>query len=160
MVDFNMTFVAQIVNFLFLVWILAKFAYKPLLKMMDDRKAKIANDLNSAETAKSVAEASKAEAEATLAKAKQEAVAIVEAARINAQTAADKIMADANAAKEAALVAGREEIAVEKKKAMEEIRAQVIDLSMVAASKIIEKKLGTAADKKMATDIVDSILKK
>lgn len=159
MVDFNMTFVAQIVNFLFLVWVLAKFAYKPLTKMMEDRKAKIANDLSGAETARAEAEKVKAEADAALTQARQEAAAIVEAARVNAQTAADKIMADANAAKEALLAQGREEAAIEKKKAMEEVRAQVIELSMAAAGKIIEKKLSTAADKKMAAEVVDSILK-
>lgn len=154
-----MTFVAQIVNFLFLVWVLAKFAYKPLMKMMEDRKNKIANDLSSAETARADAEKVKAEADAALTQARQEAAAIVEAARANAQTAAEKIMADANAAKDALLAQGREEVAIEKKKALEEVRAQVIDLSMVAAGKIIEKKLGTADDKKMAAEIVDSILK-
>ena len=159
MVDFNMTFVAQIVNFLFLVWVLAKFAYKPLTKMMEDRKAKIANDLSGAETARAEAEKVKAEADAALTQARQEAAAIVEAARVNAQSAADKIMADANAAKEALLAQGREEAAIEKKKAMEEVRAQVIELSMAAAGKIIEKKLSTAADKKMAAEVVDSILK-
>lgn len=159
MVDFNMTFVAQIVNFLFLVWVLAKFAYKPLMKMMEERKNKIASDLSGAETARADAEKVKAEADAALTKARQEAAAIVEAARANAQTAAEKIMADANAAKDALLAQGREEVAIEKKKALEEVRAQVIELSMVAAGKIIEKKLGTADDKKMAAEIVDSILK-
>ena len=159
MVDFNMTFVAQIVNFLFLVWVLAKFVYKPLMKMMEERKNKIASDLSGAETARADAEKVKAEADAALTKARQEAAAIVEAARANAQTAAEKIMADANAAKDALLAQGREEVAIEKKKALEEVRAQVIELSMVAAGKIIEKKLGTADDKKMAAEIVDSILK-
>ena len=40
-----MTLVAQIVNFLILVLVLAKFAYKPLLKAMADRQARIASDL-------------------------------------------------------------------------------------------------------------------
>lgn len=159
MVDFNMTFVAQIVNFLFLVWVLAKFAYKPLMKMMEDRKTKIANDLSGAESARAEAEQAKQDAVTALNQARQEAAAIVEAARVNAQTAAEKIMADANAAKDALLAQGREEAAAEKKKALEEVRAQVIELSMVAAGKIIEKKLSTAADKKMAAEIVDSVLK-
>lgn len=52
MVNINATLIAQILNFLFLVFILAKFAYKPLLKMMEDRKNKIAGDLENAEKAK------------------------------------------------------------------------------------------------------------
>ena len=41
MVSINYTLIAQIVNFIILLWVLAKFAYKPLLKAMDDRRAKI-----------------------------------------------------------------------------------------------------------------------
>ena len=52
MVNFNATLIAQVLNFLILVFILAKFAYKPLMKIMDDRKNKIAGDLAAAETAK------------------------------------------------------------------------------------------------------------
>ena len=51
MVNFNATLIAQVLNFLILVFILAKFAYKPLMKIMDDRKNKIAGDLAAAETA-------------------------------------------------------------------------------------------------------------
>ena len=59
MVNFNATLIAQVLNFLILVFILAKFAYKPLMKIMDDRKNKIAGDLAAAETAKTDAEALK-----------------------------------------------------------------------------------------------------
>ena len=61
MVNFNATLIAQVLNFLILVFILAKFAYKPLMKIMDDRKNKIAGDLAAAETAKTDAESIKAE---------------------------------------------------------------------------------------------------
>ena len=56
MVNVNATFIAQILNFLFLVFVLAKFAYKPLMKMMEERKNKIAGDLANAEKAKEDAE--------------------------------------------------------------------------------------------------------
>ena len=53
MIDFNATIIAQVLNFLFLVFILAKFAYKPVINMMEDRKNKIASDLENAELAES-----------------------------------------------------------------------------------------------------------
>ena len=159
MVDLNYTVIAQIVNFLFLVWILKKFAYAPLLQMMEDRKAKIANDLGGAESAKAEAEKANAQAQATLANARIEAAAIVETARANAQAAVDKMMADAEAAKAAIVAQGQNDALVAKKKAMEEVRAQVVELSLLAASKIIEKKLGTASDKKLATELVAQMVK-
>lgn len=160
MVNINATLIAQILNFLFLVFVLAKFAYKPLLNIMEERKAKIASDLEAADQAKAEAEAVKSEYAAKLAEARQEAQAIIENARKTAQAAHDKIMADTKAEQELVIAAAKETIASEKKKSMDEIRAQVISLSMIAAGKIVEQKLGSEEDKKMAGEIVDSILKK
>mgnify|MGYP006783295975 CR=1 FL=1 len=131
MVNFNATLIAQILNFLVLVIVLAKFD----------------------------AEAVKAEYAAKLAEAKQEAQAIVDAARKTAQAAHDKIMADTKAEQDQVIATAKEAIALEQKKAMDEVRAQVINLSMIAASKIVEQKLGSEEDKQMASKIVDSIMK-
>lgn len=159
MVNINATLIAQVLNFLVLVFILAKFAYKPLLKVMDERKNKIAGDLAAADQAKADAEAVKAEYAAKLADARQEAQAIIDNARKTAQAAHDKIMADTKAEQEQVIAAAKESIALEKKKSLDDIREQVIALSMAAASKIVEQKLGSEEDKKLAGEIVDSILK-
>ena len=160
MVSINATLIAQILNFLFLVFILAKFVYKPLLNVMEARKNKIASDLEAADTAKVEAEAVKAEYAAKLADARQEAQAIIENARKNAQAAHDKIMAETKAEQDQVVAAAKEAIELEKQKALADVRAQVISLSMLAASKIVEQKLGSEEDKKMAGEIVDSIINK
>ena len=159
MVNINATLIAQILNFLVLVFVLAKFVYKPVLGIMEERKNKIASDLETAEKAKNDAEAVKAEYAAKLADARQEAQAIIENARKTAQADHDKIMADTKVEQEQYVAAQKEIIATEKKKAMDEVRAQVISLSMIAAGKIVEQKLNSEEDKKMASKIVDSIMK-
>lgn len=159
MVNINATLIAQILNFLVLVFVLAKFAYKPLLGIMEERKNKIASDLEAAEKAKTDAETVKSEYAAKLADARQEAQAIIDNARKTAQAAHDKIMADTKAEQEQLIAAAKETIALEKQKSLDDIRAQVISLSMIAAGKIVEKKLGSEEDKKLAGEIVDSILK-
>jgi F-type H+-transporting ATPase subunit b len=133
---------------LFLVFVLAKFAYKPLLNIMEERKNKIAADLEAADAAKAEAEAVKSEYAAKLADARQEAQAIVEAARKSAQAAHDKIMAETKAEQDQVVAAAKEAIELEKQKALADVRAQVISLSMMAASKIVEQKLGSEEDKK------------
>ena len=160
MVNINATLIAQILNFLFLVFVLAKFAYKPLLNIMEERKNKIAADLEAADAAKAESEAVKSEYAAKLADARQEAQAIVEAARKSAQAAHDKIMAETKAEQDQVVAAAKEAIELEKQKALADVRAQVISLSMMAASKIVEQKLGSEEDKKMAGEIVDSIINK
>ena len=160
MVNFNAKLIAQILNFLILVFVLAKFAYKPVVRIMDERKNKIAGDLEAAEKAKDEAEAVKAEYAAKLANARQEAQAIIDNARKTAQAAHDKIVAETKAEQDQIIATAKEAIALEKKKAMDDIRVQVISLSMIAAGKIVEQKLGSEEDKKLAGEIVDSILKK
>ncbi len=159
MININGTFIAQVLNFLFLIFVLAKFAYKPLVKMMEDRKNKIAGDLEAADKAKAEAEAVKSEYAAKLAEARQEAQAIIDNARKTAQAAHDKIIADTKAEQEQVVAAAKESIAMEQKKSMDEIRGQVINLSIVVASKIVEQKLGSEDDKELAAKITDSLLK-
>ena len=79
MVDLNATLIAQIINFLILVAILTKVAYKPLMKALADRQAKIADSLATAEQEKQAAE-----------KLKQEYLAQLTEARVQAQTIFDK----------------------------------------------------------------------
>ena len=160
MVNINATLIAQIVNFLFLVFVLAKFAYKPLLNMMEERKNKIASDLEAADQAKTDAEAVKSEYAEKLANARQEAQALIDNARKTAQAAHDKIMAETKAEQDLIVANAKEAIELEKQKAMADVRAQVISLSMLAASKIVEQKLSSEEDKKMAGEIVDSIINK
>ena len=160
MVNINATLIAQVINFLFLVFVLTKFAYKPLAKMMEDRKNKIAGDLEAAEKAKASAEAIQKEYEEKLAAAKQEAAAIIENAQKAAQALQDKAVADTKAEQAKVIADAKAAIASDKKAAMDDVRAQVVDLAMAAAGKIIGQKLGTDEDKKMAGEIVDSIMSK
>ncbi len=160
MVDINGTLIAQVLNFLFLVFILAKFAYKPLVGVMEDRKNKIASDLETAEKSKQDAEAIKAEYAAKLSEARQEAQTILDTARKTAQAEHDRIMAETRVEQEQFVASSRESIILEKKKAMNEIRGQVVALSMIAAGKIVEQKLGSEEDKQLAGSIVDGILNK
>ena len=153
MIDFNATIIVQVLNFLFLVFILAKFAYKPVINMMEDRKNKIASDLESAELAKAEAEKLKAEYAAQLATVRQEAQSIIDSARKTAQSVHDKIIAETKVA------SAKDAIALEKQQALGEVRAQVIKLSLVAAGKILEQKLNSAEDEKLAGSVVDKIMK-
>ena len=61
MIDINGTLLIQFLNFFVLVAILAKFAYKPILKTLEDRRNKIASDLNNAQAARDAAEKMKAD---------------------------------------------------------------------------------------------------
>ena len=160
MVNINATLIAQVINFLFLVFVLAKFAYKPLAKMMEERKNKIASDLEAAEKARTDAEAIQKECAEKLAAARQEAAAIIAEATKDAEALREKAVADTRAEQAKIVDDAKAAIANDKKAAMDDVRAQVVDLAMAAAGKIIGQKLGTDEDKKLAGEIVDSVMSK
>lgn len=159
MADINATLIAQILNFLVLLAILAKFAYKPLLNVMEERRSRIANDLDSAEQTRIQAEQLKAEYERMIADARSEATAIVERASKVAQNLHDDLVEQARVEKEEMIASAKEQIEAEKKQAMLEIRSEVIALSTVIAGKIIDAKLDSAKDQELAVSVTDEVLK-
>ncbi|MGE4589477.1 MAG: F0F1 ATP synthase subunit B [Acidaminococcaceae bacterium] len=160
MIDVNATLIAQILNFLVLLAILAKFAYKPLLKAMDDRRNRIINDLDSAEQTRLDAEALKEQYAEQLAGARQEATEIVNKANQIAQNLHDELVEQARVEQEAMMANSKERIEQEKQQALLDIRSEVIKLSTLIAGKIVNQKLNSDKDQKLVADIADDVLNK
>ena len=134
-------FIWTILTFLLLLMVLAKFAWKPLLAMLDERQKSIDDSLLSAEKARQELEGINQKSEAILSKSRTEAQTIV----TDAKSAADKLKEDIvlKAKKEAdgQLEKAKNQISVEKDKALLEIRQEVVDLSITVAEKIIKKNI-------------------
>lgn len=158
MVSINATLIAQILNFIVLLWVLAKFAYKPLIKAMDDRRNRIINDLDTAEQTRLDAEALKVQYVEQLANARQEATDIVEKANKVAQNLHDDFMEQARAEKDAIMATAKERIEQDKQQALVDIRTQVIALSTQIASKVANQKLNSVEDQKLVADATDKVL--
>ena len=151
MVSVNYTIIAQIVNFIILLWILAKFAYKPLLKAMDDRRNRIVKDLDSAEHARKEAETLKLEYANQLKTARKEASDIIAKANADAQKLHDEALAQAQKERDALLESGRE-------RALLDVREQVIALSTEIASRVLQAKLTSEEDQALVARKTDEAL--
>ena len=158
MVSINYTLIAQVVNFIILLWVLAKFAYKPLLKAMDDRRTKIVKDMDQADHARKEAEALKQEYVNQLKNAKKEANDIVSKANAMAQQLHDEALANAQKEREELLASGRQTLEMERKKALLDVREQIIALSTEIAGRVLQEKLDSAEDRKRITRITDETL--
>ena len=148
MVDLSLgTILAQMLNFFILVWLLARFAYKPLLAMMTERKERIAKDLEAAEKARVEAEGFKADYAAQIAKARQEAQQIVEKAVQEAEnTTREQIEQEKNRA--------RQDIAIERDRAMNSLRNEVVSLSVAMAGKVVAKDMNSETNTKLIEDAI------
>ncbi|MGI6262829.1 MAG: F0F1 ATP synthase subunit B [Succiniclasticum sp.] len=160
MIQFDATFFAQILNFLILLFILGKFAYKPLMKVLDERRARVANDLETAEKTRVEAEALKEQYSKQLAEARTEATAIIDKANKAGQKVHDDFVAQAQAEKDQMMATAKQNIADEKDQAMTEVRTQVIALATEIAAKVVDQKLNSAADQELVAKTADSVLNK
>ncbi|MCH4166691.1 MAG: F0F1 ATP synthase subunit B [Megasphaera sp.] len=157
MVSINGTLILQFLNFFILVAILAKFAYKPLLKVLEDRRNKIASDLDVAAKNREEATKIKADYEAQIRNARAEAQAIVDKAvkqaDKEAQAQLDAIRAQITREKEVA----QAEIKNEREAALREMRNEVVTLSMAVAEKLLQKNINTDTNAKLIADCIDKI---
>lgn len=127
----------QIINFLLLLYLLNRFLFKRVLRLLDDRQSRISQGLEDAETAARDRELARAEREAALAEARREAEAMVQRAAKTAEATSAEILAEAKASAEQITARAREEISAEKDRALAEIRGEVADLALEAAGKLI-----------------------
>ena len=104
MIDLNATMLAQIINFAILLLLLTKLAWKPLLKIIAERQASIAKNLEAADQERLAAEKLRAEYQQQMHNAKGDAQAIVDKALKMADNTKDEIIASAR--EEHALLVG------------------------------------------------------
>ncbi len=146
----------QTLLFVGLLFLLAKYAWKPILSAVEERENTIKDSLEAAEKAKADMEAvqadnkrilkeARAERDALLAEAKKTSTQIVNEAKEAAQAEADKIAAAAQAA-----------IQQEKNAAINDLKAQVAGLSVDIAQKVLQ---GELADQKKQEQLVEKLVK-
>ncbi|MBQ4230788.1 MAG: F0F1 ATP synthase subunit B [Salinivirgaceae bacterium] len=141
--------------FLILVFLLAKFAWKPILKMVEERTKNIEDALNSAENAKKEMAGLKAENEQIMKEARAERDKIVREAREMKDKIIEESKETAKAEADKILAQARKLIDDEKRAAMNELKDQVASLSIEIAEKILTKEL---SDKKKQAELIDDIL--
>jgi len=149
-------FIWTIITFLVLFYILAKFAWKPLLKMLKDREDMIRNSIEDAEKAKIELERLNEESEAIMTKARSEAQTILADGKAAAEKVKDDTIAKAKEQANKIREDAGKQIQVEKDKAISDIRQEVVNLSLSMAEKLINKNLSDADNK----SLIEESLKK
>ena len=157
MIDINATLIAQIINFVILLAILAKFAWKPIMKALEERESRIAGDLANAEKERETAEKLRQEYQQQLADARVQAQSIIDKATKLAEQTKDQILEEARAENARLLKAAEEQIAVERERALAQMRSEVVALSIAAATKVIEQNLDTNTNAKLVADFINTL---
>ena len=140
---------AQTVNFIVLLTLLRLVAYKPILKMLDERKARIQEGLSAAERGKESAAEAEKESAAALEAARREGQTIVQNAQQAAQRLQEEGRVEAVRQQDAILERARAEIGQERDAAISELRREFAELTIAAAEKIIGQSLDRNAHQRL-----------
>lgn len=147
----------QILNFVLLLYLLRRFAYRPVLGMLDERRRRISKGLEDAEAAERDRTLASAEREAAVAEARKEAQAMIARATKIAEDSRAEIMAEAKAEADKLIERAREEIAGEKEKALAELRGHVAELALAAAGKLVGSEMSSATQRRLVDDFLAEV---
>jgi F-type H+-transporting ATPase subunit b len=140
-----------------LLVVLWRLGWPALLKSVEDRERRIQQQLDEAERARAEAARLLEEHKRTIAAARNEAQELVARARAVAEKERQTLLAKAREEYEQLLARARKEIGVEKEKAILELRREAVDLSIAAASKLVEAKLDTDANRRLVMDYLATL---
>ena len=144
-----------VVTFLLLVFILYKLAWKPILSAVENREQRIQESLDRAEQAQKEADEKLETYQKMVDEAKKETQEIIAKGRKTAESLREDIVSKANEESSRIVENAKKDISLEREKALEEIRNLIVDLSMSAASKLVDRSLTDQDHKKL----VESYLK-
>ncbi|WP_308548014.1 F0F1 ATP synthase subunit B [uncultured Selenomonas sp.] len=157
MIDLNATFFAQILNFLILVAILRALCYKPVVRMIKAREDKIAESLAKADSDVAEAEELKKDYQAQLAEAREKAQAIVDKAEKVAASNRETSLQDTKREIEQMKKAAQAEIQRDRERAADQLKKEIVALSLLAAGKVVEKNMEASENEALVGDFIDKL---
>ncbi len=157
MVSIDGTLFAQIVNFIVLVILIRVFVYKPVVKVMHEREAKIAHSIDAAARDAKEAQELLTKYKAQLEEARAEAQEIVDKALKRAQDEYNAAVNNTKQEIEEMKATAKKEIEQEREQAALQLKGEIVTLSLMAANKVIAANMDSDKNKKLVSDFVDKL---
>lgn len=145
---------AQLVNFGILLGILYLVAYKPIMKMLDERANRIKESMEQTEVIKDKAEKAEEEIAKQLKEAGRQSQAVIDRGVRTGEEMRQKAQEEAKKEAEALLARARNEIRRERDGVIDDLRREFADLTILAAGKVIDRTL----DREAHRQLIDKVL--
>lgn len=146
--------IAQLINFGIVVFVLYKFAIKPLTKVMDERTTEIEKSLIDAKKIEENLAQTEKDRQELLTQAKREAQNIIQKSQEEGKKQGEEMVIKAKTEVANVIAGAKEQIAQEKDKMFKEVRAEVVNLTIAATRKILGKVVDKEVDEKLIKDIL------
>ena len=149
------TLLAQLINFGILLGLLYMVAYKPIMRMLDERSRRVKESMGQAESVKEQAANAEVEVKKQIDAAAKEGQAIIARAVRTGEEAGQQARQEARQEAESLIARARLEIKREQNEAIDEVRKEFADLVVLAAGKVVDRSL----DKKTHRQLIDEVLR-
>ena len=160
LIDMNATMLAQIINFLLLVAILTKIAYRPILTALEERRSHIEKSLEEAELDRALANTMKTESQEQIVLARIQARTIIDEAITLGEKSKESIVRQAREENARLLKETQANIERDYQQAMNKLRTEVAIIAVAAAEKIIEKNLDAETNTRLVRNFIKDFTKK
>lgn len=147
----------SLLNLVLLFFILKKFLFKPVKNILAKRQAEIDSQYDAADQAKNEAEQSRIEYEEKLSGAKAEADEILQTATDIAKQRGDKIVAEAQLKADGIVRRAETDAELERKKAIDGIKQEIVAVSGALAEKMIEREINTEDHRTLIDSFIEGI---
>ncbi len=146
-------------TFILLLWVLKRFAWKPILSALKQREDAIKDSLEQAEKAKEDAKKILSENQNSLAKADEESKKIIEQSKLFAESLKEKMINESKQQAKKLIEEASAEIDRKKNAAFDELKNQIAEISVKAAEKILRENLDVQKNKKIVDEYISDISK-
>lgn len=150
---------AQIVNFLIILFVLKKFFYKPLVKMLEDRRKRIEESLKNADTIEEKLKTTEEKSGLVLDTARKNAEDILGEAKAEAQRIVDAAGEEARLAAEETIKKTMEQINSEREKMQKDLEQETLDLVVATVKKVLGRNLKDTERKSLTAKSISDISK-
>jgi len=146
-----------LVTFLISLWILRRYAFGPLAALIEKRRTLVRENLEAAENSRDEAQKLLDEYKQQLAQARREAGEIVERARRTGAELERQMRDEATAQRERDVAAAKAAIAAETRQAIDQIKNQVADLTLLATEKVVGRALDEAEGRRLVEEALSEV---
>jgi F-type H+-transporting ATPase subunit b len=142
------------VNFLILLFVLQRFLYRPIIRILDERSTRIRDSLAQAEAIRAETARLEEESRSILEEGRREGQQILAQANRNAEQIMAEARRQAQAEGERLIERARTELARERDQAFQELRHQVADLAVAAAGRVVRRSLDDPAHRELVREFL------
>jgi F-type H+-transporting ATPase subunit b len=150
-------FIWTIITFLVLLAVLARFAWTPLLQALDKRQSQIRQSLDDADRARQELERLHHESAEIIAKARTDGDAIIARSRSDAERVREEMKQKARAEADHIVKNAERQIQLETARALQQIRQEAVDLSVLIASKILQRTVSKEDNERLIDDALRQV---